>query len=173
MNAFLDLLKKLTNTGSQCVYCGREVPDGTFLCAACEREERSLYAEDGESGGVLHVFRYEGIIRQLIRRYKYDDMPWLAAFIAQRMAEFLEDYEVNADCLTFVPIHKNRLRIRGFDQAEAIAAHLGMLIGLPCVRLLERIRDTRPQFNLRAEERAGNTRGAFACIFLLYTARCV
>ena len=42
-------------------------------------------------------------------------------FIAQRMAEFLADYEVNADGVTYVPIHKNRLKMRGYDQTELIA----------------------------------------------------
>lgn len=164
MNQLTDFIKSLTKTGTQCVYCGREIADGTLLCAACGKEERVLGETDGLEGGVLHVFRYDGIVRQLIHRYKYDDQPRLAFFIAQRMAEFLEGYEVAADLVTFVPIHENRLRIRGFDQAEMIAAHLSVLIDLPFMRLLERVVDTKPQFDLSGKERAANVRGAFACV---------
>ncbi|BDF57452.1 amidophosphoribosyltransferase [Christensenellaceae bacterium] len=163
MNRFYELIKRLTLTGSQCVYCTREIPEGELVCGECARKAELLKNSEGfYKGGILYAYRYEGPVRSLIHQFKYNDMPRYSIFIAQQMADFLNDYEVNADCLTFVPIHKNRLKERGFDQGEMIATHLGVLLGIPCRGLLERTRDTRPQFNLDAEQRRNNIRGAFA-----------
>ncbi len=164
MKQIRELLKRLSATGKQCVYCNREIRMDELVCADCGREEQALAEDDPQVGGILHVYRYDGVVRKLIHQCKYDDMPRLSFFIAQRMADFLDAYEVRADVVTFVPIHKKRLRMRGFDQAEMIAAHLSVLMDLPCRRLLERVRDTRPQFDLSAKERAENMRGAFSVL---------
>ena len=131
MNRFYELIKRLTLTGSQCVYCTREIPEGELVCGECARKAELLKNSEGfYKGGILYAYRYEGPVRSLIHQFKYNDMPRYSIFIAQQMADFLNDYEVNADCLTFVPIHKNRLKERGFDQGEMIATHLGVLLGI-------------------------------------------
>ncbi len=164
MSALKELLKRFSATGAQCVYCGREMPEGALACESCARQEEGLYAEDGRAGGILHVFRYDGIVRDLMHKLKYGDMPRYAFFIAQKMYEFLDGQRVDADIVTFVPVHKNRIKTRGFDQSELIAAHLSLLLGIPCEKLLERVRDTKPQFSLGREERANNMEGAFALV---------
>ncbi|MEA5003422.1 MAG: hypothetical protein VB081_07975, partial [Christensenella sp.] len=157
MNRFYELLKKLTLTGTQCVYCTREVPQGELVCAACEEQVRSLKNRDGfYDGGLLYAYRYDGPVRTLIHQFKYNDMPRYSVFIAQQMAEFLEDYEVGADMLAYVPIHKNRLKQRGYDQGEMIATHLSILLDIPCKSVLKRVRDTKPQFKLSARQRREN-----------------
>ncbi len=161
MGKISQILKQLTTAGEKCVYCGREIPQGIIMCENCAAEEVSLYSQDNRMGGILHVFRYEGIIRNIVHRLKYDDQPRLAIFMAQKMADFLENDDLCADVITFVPIHKERLRARGFDQAEMIAMHLSTLINLPCEKLLKRVRNTKAHFDLDAKERAKNVSEAF------------
>lgn len=156
-----DFLSKLMNMGAQCVYCGRELCEGEHVCAECARKEEDLVNKDGFTGGILYTYRYEGIIRKLVRDFKYNDMPRRALFIAQRMADFLDGYEVNADVVTFVPIHAQRFKTRGYDQSEMIASYLAMLLNLPCERLLTREKKTKPQYKLTAQERWRNVHGAF------------
>ena len=161
-NRLCKFLGSLTLTGTQCVYCGREIPKGESVCPSCAREEDELKNRDGfYRGGVLYAYRYGGAVRSLIHRFKYGDMPRYSIFIAQKMAEFLLDYEIDADLVTYVPIHRKRRKLRGYDQGEMIAMHLGTLLALPCEALLERTRDTRPQYKLDADERRENIRGAF------------
>ena len=150
------------HTGAQCVYCGRELPEGELVCGQCAREEEELINTEGFAGGILYAYRYGGVIRRLIHRFKYNDSPRCSRFIAQRMAEFLGGYEVNADAVTFVPIHEKRRKTRGYDQSELIALHLGTLQGVPCEKLLVRSRETKPQYKLSAGERWRNVHGAFS-----------
>jgi ComF family protein len=67
------------------------------------------------------------------------------------------------DMLAPVPLHKKRLRQRGFNQALLLAAAIGQRFGIPlsCDNLV-RVRYTRPQVELSAGERAANVAGAFA-----------
>ena len=67
-------------------------------------------------------------------------------------------------CLIPVPLHKNRLRKRGFNQAELIAEILGQLLHLPLEKnLLERTRDTKSQIGMKsAKEREENVKSSIS-----------
>jgi len=64
--------------------------------------------------------------------------------------------------ITCVPLHPLRLNVRGYNQGEllgrGIAQGLGMRANFVFMR---RSRDTRPQFELKKEEREKNIQGAF------------
>jgi ComF family protein len=61
-----------------------------------------------------------------------------------------------------VPLHKNRLRGRGYNQALQLARQLGRHLGVPVApELLRRVRDTAAQQGLDAAARNSNLRGAF------------
>ena len=66
------------------------------------------------------------------------------------------------DILVPVPVHADRQRRRGYDQAELIAIHAGRQLGMPVAPILSRTRATAAQFDLDRPERAGNVAGAFA-----------
>lgn len=62
-----------------------------------------------------------------------------------------------------VPIHKSRLKTRGYNQAEVLALDLGKIINTKVdTKLIKRIKKTSPQKHLGFEERFNNIRGAFA-----------
>jgi len=56
-----------------------------------------------------------------------------------------------------VPLHRSRQRARGFNQAAALARHLGV----PVVPALRRLRATPSQTDLPAARRHANVRDAF------------
>ena len=60
-----------------------------------------------------------------------------------------------------VPVHRSRLRERGFDQAEDIARACGRRLGLPVIGALERRHRTTAQHSLGRLDRARNLGGAF------------
>jgi ComF family protein len=86
----------------------------------------------------------------------------LAAWCARREAR--EDGPL-PERLVPIPLHRTRLRERGFNQATALARHAGRWLGVPVdVALLERVRATRPQTELTARERQENMIGAFQVV---------
>ncbi len=108
---------------------------------------------------------FEGPVRELVHRFKYGKKVQhsrpLALLAARELAGFAA--ESAADLVIPVPLHRKRLRQRGFNQAVLLGEVLGKQWRLPLARsALSRIRWTEPQVNLSAAERGANVRGAFA-----------
>lgn len=60
-----------------------------------------------------------------------------------------------------MPIHAKKKKKRGYDQAELIAKEVSKLIGVPFDKVVERIKETKPQYDLCREERIENLKDAF------------
>lgn len=109
-------------------------------------------------------FLYEGAIRELIHSFKYDRRTHLRyplAILAMESAQAFMTY--SPQLVIPVPLHKSRLRQRGFNQAVLFGKMLSQGLSLPMVPdALTRIRPTEPQINLNAADRHLNVRGAFA-----------
>ena len=101
---------------------------------------------------------YEGALRAIVQALKYNARPTLARHLAIRMREAGADVLAGADIVVPVPLHRSRERARGFNQAWALARHLG----LPSADALSRTRRTASQADLPAARRHANVRGAFA-----------
>lgn len=129
---------------------GRIFPND-FLCTRCRRTPAGPVTVARAAG------EYAGPLRQLIHSMKYDGRQSLAAPLAALMRERGDEVLVGATLVVPVPLHWRRRWQRGFNQAEALAARLG----LPLCRALVRRRPTRPQFGLATARRHRNVRGAF------------
>ena len=74
-----------------------------------------------------------------------------------------EDLWRGVDLIVSVPLHKDRQRERGFNQAEQVGREIARRAGIPFARdVLVKVRPAPPQTSLAHEARAENVRGAFA-----------
>ena len=80
------------------------------------------------------------------------------------MASFLRSRALGFSAVTFVPLATGRQLQRGYNQAELLAREIGSQLGIPVAPLLRRVRKTKVQSRLAAEERAGNLKDAFGLI---------
>jgi len=108
---------------------------------------------------------FGGPVEEMIHRFKYGRKVHLCRplglMAAVRLADFTAEHA--PDLLMPVPLHRKRLRERGFNQALLIARILAREWDLPLAMAgLVRARWTIPQVRLSAAERAQNVRGAFA-----------
>lgn len=101
---------------------------------------------------------YEGGLRDIVHALKYDGRRTLARRLGEMLARSGAEVLDGADLAVPVPLHRSRLRERGFNQAAEIASHLG----LPVADALRRVRATPSQTDLPAAKRHANVRGAFA-----------
>jgi ComF family protein len=89
----------------------------------------------------------------------------LGGLLAEHCRTFKVNFPKNFVVIP-LPLHKNRKRIRGFNQAELIA--VGFISAVSSSRLilepnlLVRTKNTKPQVELSGEERRQNIVGAFA-----------
>lgn len=67
------------------------------------------------------------------------------------------------DVIIPIPLHRRRHRLRGFNQSEIVAKHLGKMTGIPVESgKVFRVRATKPQKQLNDKERRKNLKQAFA-----------
>ena len=141
-----------------CIGCGKE---GLHLCSACAKNFKAL--KKGQKP--LCAYSYESrLVKDLIYAFKYDGIKSLDQCIAKMLYEFLAKHKYSFAqewIVSFVPMHRSKLEIRGFNQSELIALKLARLLGLEEQQTLEKTRRTVPQMQLKRSERLVNLAGAF------------
>jgi len=101
---------------------------------------------------------YEGTLREIVHALKYDGRRSVAPRLSALMANHAHALLRDADAVVPVPLHWRRYRERGFNQSERLARGLGR----PVWHVLRRVRMTRAQVELPAEQRRRNVAGAFS-----------
>jgi ComF family protein len=145
---------------SQCKRCGvpfldREGED--HLCGECITSEqffsvaRSLGKYDGVLLEAIHLFKYRGkltvgkALGRLMKEHEYRNVT-------------IRDYSL----VIPVPLHKRRLKERGFNQSLILARELSLYFSIPLdFSLLKRTIHRKPQTMLKKKERLANVKGAF------------
>lgn len=110
------------------------------------------------------VYPYHGPIQGSLMRFKYSGRQEYAGFYARAIAVYGGRMirRTKAEVLVPVPIHRKKLRTRGYNQAEVLARCLAKETGLPVdSSLVLRKKNTLPQKELSPEERRKNLREAF------------
>ena len=155
---------------ARCPGCGRE---GVPICAACIP---ALDARLDQPAGIAiglpsdlpaPILQLEwcapfgGLVRRALHQLKYAGETRLAVPLGEAVARRWARISAGGDVLVPVPVHADRARQRGYDQAELIAREAAAGLGLPFAPILERSRATVAQFDLDRSTRATNVRGAF------------
>jgi ComF family protein len=141
-----------------CVTCGRPLTiDGT--CPGCIEGKVDI-------DGIRAPFLFDGVIRKAIHEFKYRNLKDISTSLAKFLHDFLLDSPLPVDVLVPVPIHRKRLRERGYNQSSLIARELSRMCGMPIIEncLIRKV-NTPPQVRTTsAIERRKNISNAFACI---------
>jgi ComF family protein len=137
-----------------CRRCGTELDAGRRECG-CRSRLPSL-------SRLRSAVAYEGPAEAAIHRFKYDGWRRLAAPLALLVAERLVVEGVAATWVVAVPLHADRRRQRGFNQAELLTEELQRRLGLRSPEgELVRTRPTPPQVGNDRRTRFENVRNAF------------
>jgi ComF family protein len=155
---------------ARCPGCGREGPP---ICGSClPRLDARLDVPGGTPIGLPSdvpapllqlewCAPFSGLIRRALHELKYAGEQRLAIPLGEAIARRWKRVGAGGDVLVPVPVHADRERRRGYDQAELIARTAARDLGLPCAPILERGRATIAQFDLDRARRATNVAGAF------------
>jgi ComF family protein len=157
-----------------CAGCGRL---GALLCRFCQRrlrqpsDERDRFVTH-DSGVIigdalaasLAAFAYEGPMRRALAALKYTGSSRLAPVLSElALPTFDRLLAISGPtALVPIPVHRDRLVDRGYNQAALIADAFARPRRLRVMPLLERVRPTTKQHRLNRVARLANLRGAFA-----------
>ena len=144
----------------RCAVCGAPAAAAGLLCARCE--SRLAHTAGGETAAcpglerVVWAAPYDGFGRELVAALKFRGRPALAGRAAAALARAIGPPAAAA--VVAVPAAPLRLRARGYDPGELIAAGCAGLLGLPLARCLARRTDPRQVGRGRAERLAARPR---------------
>ncbi|MCS6786758.1 MAG: ComF family protein [Thiobacillaceae bacterium] len=139
----------------RCPLCARPTPAGE-VCGACLKRPPAF---DRCQAALVYAPPADA----LIRRLKYEGDLTLAGLLAELLLDALTRTDLPA-AIVPMPLHPQRLKARGFNQAVEIGRRLARRLGLPLlVDACHRVRDTPAQVGLDVQARRRNLRGAFAC----------
>ncbi|MCR1898235.1 ComF family protein [Irregularibacter muris] len=142
----------------RCVKCGKEEGNAdTGLCHDC-----TFYEQDFKQGISLFTYIFGG--KKIIQEIKYEGNIKLARWVGREMAKQIGTmpWQDNIDFIIPVPLHPNRLKERGFNQAEELARGIISIVDIKLLKNgLMRTKDTPHQTDLTKWERQKNIAGVF------------
>lgn len=143
-------------TSPWCMRCGRKLQEEAEYCSECRNRNYSF-----QRGRAL--YEYEGAA-EAIYRFKYAGRREYADFFGEQICTHLGGFirNVKPDGLAPIPLHKSRMRARGYNQAALLARAVGSRMNIPVYpEMLVRVKKTAPQKKLNPEERQNNLKKAF------------
>lgn len=149
-----DCERRLPRTAHACSQCGLPLTDHRAIrCGECLRDPPAF---DAAVIPLLYAPPVAGLIGRLKRAGGLPLAPLLAAQLASRARGR------RIDLLIPVPLHRRRLRERGFNQCSELCRELSRQLEVPWDAMgLNRVRPGSPQRESRRRDRLRNVRNAF------------
>jgi len=167
-----------------CIVCGR---DGIYICENCYSKlprldkQQCLVCQKASPYGKTHpdcvtrnsvdgalsaLTHKDKNVREIIRVFKYSFVSQLAEPLSRLIIESINKQGLDGYFQDFViapvPLHKRRKNWRGFNQALFLSEALSDSLKIPLAEdLILRTKFTKPQVDLKAEERKRNMENAF------------
>jgi ComF family protein len=172
----------------RCLLCRSDVTSGASLCFSCwqslhfideplchvlgtpfEHDEGpeawspAALAEPPPWSRARAAVVYDDAAKPLVHLLKYRDTPEAGHAMAHMMLGAGRKLLADADVIIPVPLHRNRLWSRRFNQSAVLALRLGKLSDKPVdLHAFKRVNYSKPQVGLTAQERRKNVRKVFA-----------
>lgn len=138
-----------------CPRCAEPQPPGSLagrLCGHCLAHPPSF-------DRAWVPLRYQDEVASLMQRFKFRASPRAGSVLVALLETRLADTR-RPEALIAVPLHPNRARQRGFNQAEWLGRRLAPRLGVP-LRFARRLGDTPSQRGLDRSERRCNLKDGF------------
>ena len=155
-----DCFKELNFIQDGCIKCGKPIIYHSLekldICGCSYCFNKSFYFDKA-----ISCIEYSDISKSMILGFKYKNKTYMAKYISNIMKEKLDLENIKFDYITFVPLHKKRMRKRGFNQSEKIAKELEKMIDIPILDCIYRKSNTNRLYNLNRKERKIELKNAF------------
>lgn len=161
MDLCADCRAELPTIDPCCPSCARPLPVGTAsnsICRTCQHQPPLFHR-------CRAALRYQTPVKELVGDLKFRAQMNMIRLAGQLMAEQLHhqpDWQ-RPDAIIPVPMHPQRLRERGYNQALELARVVSHRLAVPLDGTsISRVRLTTPQTKLKRRERLSNLHGSFA-----------
>ncbi len=128
------------------------------------RETLLRLHDNGHVSGLFALYHFEelGPLQTLVHQLKYGGARIVGEMMGLRLGEVIRDVSTEDGILVPVPLHRSKMRERGYNQAACICRGMARVLGWPvCPRLVARRKYTASQTKLNILQRRENVKGAF------------
>lgn len=148
-----------------CNFCLKHLPRTHYETYRHNRIEQLFWGRVNiEYAFSMYYFRKKEKIQQLMHEIKYRNNQELALLLGKEMGLAIKTNELHSsfDYLVPVPLHTNKLKVRGYNQSELIVKGISEITGIPyATQLLTKSRYTTTQTNKGRYERWENVDETF------------
>ena len=146
--------------------------EGGYLCKECEKllrlyEISSIKNIKNDNIQMMNIWKYEDLIRKLILQFKFNNKSYLyktfCEFIVKnkKIFDFIKSYDI----IIPVPMHRKKLKLRGYNQSELIAREIAKKAKIDIdTNILIKIKNNKVQSTLDKKEREENTKNVYKLI---------
>lgn len=136
------------------------------LCPACGKYISTLGVHPSckrktSLDGLIALGKYEGPLQSLIKHIKYYGHFDIVSTAAHLLLPHLPQQTKQDVVITSVPMYPRKERERGYNQSELLSRAVAKQLNLPYAHLLKKVKPTRPQAELKREERLHNLHHVF------------
>ena len=147
------------NQSNTCPVCGIDLgpyTGGNILCRDCAINKPRF-------DKALAVARYEGVMRNIILKLKYQKDKPLAVPLSQLITKTIAGSKENIDLVMPTPLYRTKLKERGFNQSQLLADGVANILKIKLsVDNLTKTRETQDQAGLDGLARRENLKNAFS-----------
>ena len=152
LEALLDIIYPYDN---KCIICGVEGFLG--ICSKCKSEIKRVHQQEE----IMAYGYYGGVLKKLILNLKYHKSFIAGKVLADLLCQIIIEKELSIDFICYVPISKDSLKKRGFNQCSVLAKNISSILDIPVIDCLVKVKETKEQKLLGKEERMKNILDAF------------
>lgn len=152
----------------RCPYCNTNVNAGKPACPECRAQFPETIREGHVIGGYPYTapFSYNDIFADAVKRFKFNGRTYYAEKLAEQITNAVrENFDsIHFDCVTCVPMHKNQLKERGYNQSELLARNVAKQLKVPYEALLIKHKENLPQHSLTTSQKRDNVKGVYKAV---------
>jgi ComF family protein len=117
-----------------CAYCNLEIPKATFTNKKNNRVEKTFLGRvDIEQATALLIYHKKGIVQKLIHNLKYFKHQEIGIFFGNWLGQEIKNSNrfKSIDYIVPIPLHKNKLKTRGYNQVTTFGEQLSKKLNIP------------------------------------------
>lgn len=124
--------------------------DLQFYASQNKIQEIQTHFQEVYFDDLLIMAKFSGSLLKLLKTLKYHSGKNLAPFLAKMLYQHL--IIPSTDLISFIPLHRSKLRLRGYNQGQEIALELGKILQIPVKNLLEKKENTKAQAQIKNQQ---------------------
>ncbi|MDZ4993942.1 ComF family protein [Clostridium perfringens] len=157
---FQCLLEAIYPTEEKCYICNKE--SKKIICNKCRGEipkAKDILIIEGCTMMVCSYYSF--IVKDLILRLKYKGDFHAGEILVLLLEERIRKANLDVDFITYVPVAKDSLKKKEFNQCEYLSKALAKKLGIKAIETLKKKNKVKEQKSLSKEEREKNVQNAF------------